>query len=173
MQSGIKCCFNLNFVPEEIIQARTAFFKLRRQSMSKAGAVPQKGIAVEALMNQSGHKHRCLAWAGQYADGWEILAYYQEGSWEACFFKWDFHHEHVSGSSFEDVRSTAEQRIDFIENERLASLQPPSLSRKRKPLVLPVAGVEFPGISNLAGNLTCAKPLVADQSKAASRLAQP
>ena len=83
--------------------------------MSRANAVKEGRVDVEPQPGQSSHKLRCLAWTGQYASDWEILTYYQEGSWEACFFKWDFHHEHTNGSSFEEVRTKAEQRIDSIE----------------------------------------------------------
>jgi hypothetical protein len=81
----------------------------------------QKADHVKRTYGQSVHK----SWAGQYADHWWILAYYKEGLWNACFFNWDSHHEHVSGSSFEDARTRAERRIDSIENEALASVKPP------------------------------------------------
>ena len=98
--------------PEEVIGSEGS---VRRPPMSTADAVQQRSVNVGPQPGQSSHKLRCLAWAGQYASDWEILAYYQEGSWEACFFKWGFHHEHTNGSSFEEVQSKAEQRIDFIE----------------------------------------------------------
>jgi hypothetical protein len=94
--------------------------------MSRADAVQQKCVEVEPQSGHSGHKDEYQSWAGQYSDDWWILAYYNEGLWNACFFKWDFHHEHASGSSFEEARSRAERRIDSIENEGLASVKPPS-----------------------------------------------
>ena len=54
-------------------------------------------------------------WEGLYADGWEILLYRKEGDWEACFFKWDIYHEHVTGQSLDEARRAAEARIDALE----------------------------------------------------------
>jgi len=98
--------------------------------MSRADAVKQKDFDMEPQPRQSGNKGRFQSWAGQYADDWWILAYYKEGFWNACFFKFDFHHEHARGSSLKNARSRAERRIDFIENEALASGKPPPLPKE-------------------------------------------
>ena len=120
---------------------------VRRQPMSRAEAVY---VNVEPHP-QSSHKLRCLAWAGQYASDWEILAYYEQGSWEACFFKWGFHHEHTNGSSFEEVQSKAEQRIDFIERGPWWAVLPlpfpERLSNSPRILVLPEIS-RRPGLRN-------------------------
>jgi len=87
----------------------------------------KKDFEVEPQTRQSRHKIRFQSWAGQYADDWWILVYYKEGFWNACFFKFDFYHEHATASSLENARSKAERRIDFIEDEALASGKLPPL----------------------------------------------
>jgi hypothetical protein len=142
--------------------------------MNQSDAV-QRGIDAEPQTVQSAHKHRCLAWAGQYAGDWEILAYCEESSWEACFFNRNLQHEHVRGSSFEDARIKAEQRIDFIESERLASQQLVLLSRKmkRRPSRR-AARAEISPAPNRASDLAASvPPLVVERSKADSFMAQP
>jgi hypothetical protein len=54
-------------------------------------------------------------WEGLYAGDWEILLYERGGGWEACFFKWDIYHEHVTGDSLDEARRAAEARIDALE----------------------------------------------------------
>ena len=77
----------------------------------------------------------------QYAVDWEILAYYEEGSWEACFFDRGSHHEHANALSFEDVRRKAEQRIECIEEGQLGSVLslpvPERVNNSPRVLVLP------------------------------------
>jgi hypothetical protein len=57
-------------------------------------------------------------WVAEYADGWEILIYHEQQRWEACFFKWNFCHEHADGHSFDDARIKAQKRIDEIGGRR-------------------------------------------------------
>ena len=66
-----------------------------------------------ATANQSGLG--LLVFAETYADDWEVLVYRNERHWEACFFKWDSHHEHLTAASLSEARSQAEQRIDIFE----------------------------------------------------------
>ena len=107
----------------------------------RADSVQPKHVHLEPQSRQSGHKLRCLVWVGQYAVDWEILAYYVEGSWEACFFDRGSHHEHTNALSFEDVRRKAEQRIDSIEKGRLSLVPslplPERVSNSPRLLVLP------------------------------------
>lgn len=56
-----------------------------------------------------------LVFAETYAGDWEVLVYKNERRWEACFFKWDSHHEHLTAASFTEARHQAEQRIDIFE----------------------------------------------------------
>src|SRR5687767_14738144 len=62
---------------------------------------------------------RQLIWSSHRPDHWEVLVYKRKESWEACFFQWLIHHEHVIGPSFASVRQRAEQRIRFLEADRL------------------------------------------------------
>jgi hypothetical protein len=58
---------------------------------------------------------RQLIWSSRKPDDWEILVYNTGETWEACFFRWPIHHEHVNGPSFTYVRQRAEQRIYVLE----------------------------------------------------------
>jgi hypothetical protein len=58
---------------------------------------------------------RQLIWSSRKPDEWEIFIYKQTERWEACFFRLQSHHEHVTGSSFDSVRQRAEQRIRVLE----------------------------------------------------------
>ena len=58
---------------------------------------------------------RRLIWSSCKPDDWEILVYNRGEIWEACFFRWPIHHEHVSGPSFAYVRQRAEQTICVLE----------------------------------------------------------
>ena len=62
---------------------------------------------------------RKLVWSSSTPKGWEILVYRSGELWEACFFCWAIHHEHVISSSLEHVRQRAEQRIRALEKDRL------------------------------------------------------
>ena len=62
-----------------------------------------------------------LVWSGSYSPDGEILVYRNGEVWEACFFRWAIHHEHVMGCSFEGVQHRAEQRIRALEAGRLNS----------------------------------------------------
>ena len=61
---------------------------------------------------------RQLCWSGHSAEDWEILIYKNNELFEACFFRWPIHHEHVIGPSFESVRHRAELRIRVLEAHR-------------------------------------------------------
>ncbi|MCM3902338.1 MAG: hypothetical protein ND866_11575 [Pyrinomonadaceae bacterium] len=54
-------------------------------------------------------------WAGCYLLEWEILVYRQEECWEACFFNWAGHHEHVKAFSLSEARRKAKDRIEVLE----------------------------------------------------------
>ncbi len=56
-----------------------------------------------------------LVWSGSYAEEWEILVYRKGDVWEACFFRWEIHHEHIIGSSFGTIYRRAEERISSLE----------------------------------------------------------
>jgi hypothetical protein len=71
---------------------------------------------------------RQLIWSSRKPNDWEILVYKQTEDWEACFFRWPIHHEHVMGSSFELVRQKAERRIRLLEAGRLKSAEWPHRS---------------------------------------------
>ena len=58
---------------------------------------------------------RQLIWSSSKPDDWEILVYNKGETWEACFFRWPLHHEHVNGPSFTFVRQRAEHRICVLE----------------------------------------------------------
>ena len=58
---------------------------------------------------------RELIWSSHKADDWEILVYNKGETWEACFFRWPIHHEHINGPSFTYVRRRAEQKICVLE----------------------------------------------------------
>ena len=58
---------------------------------------------------------RQLIWSSHKADEWEILVYNKGENWEACFFRWPIHHEHINGPSFTYVRRRAEQKICLLE----------------------------------------------------------
>jgi|SRR5215510_1289357 len=62
---------------------------------------------------------RQLVWSARNNDDWEILVYRYGELWEACFFRWAIHHEHVIGSSFDSVRRRVEQRIHVLEADHL------------------------------------------------------
>jgi|ERR1700752_2888935 len=68
---------------------------------------------------------RQLIWSSRRPDDWEILVYKQNEGWEACFFRWPIHHEHVSGPSFNSVLQIAEQRIHVLEARRLKTTKWP------------------------------------------------
>ncbi|MCM3870400.1 MAG: hypothetical protein ND895_06905 [Pyrinomonadaceae bacterium] len=59
-------------------------------------------------------------WAECYLLEWEILVYQQDTFWEACFFKWGSHHEHVTAFSLMAARRNAMDRIEFLENRHRA-----------------------------------------------------
>ena len=56
-----------------------------------------------------------LIWSGSFSPDWEILVYRKGDVWEACFFRWAIHHEHVIGSTFDGVQDRAEERIRKLE----------------------------------------------------------
>ena len=58
---------------------------------------------------------RQLIWSSYKPNDWEILVYKEGESWEACFFRWPIHHEHVNGPSFAFVRQRVEQKICVLE----------------------------------------------------------
>ena len=58
---------------------------------------------------------RQLIWSSSKPDHWEILVYKHGETWEACFFRWPIHHEHVNGPSFTFVRQRVEQKICVLE----------------------------------------------------------
>ena len=73
-------------------------------------------------------------WAGCYLLDWEILVYEKAKYWEACFFKWDAHHEHIKGFSLDNARSKAEQKIRILESAALRLVRTRSDSAQgRKP----------------------------------------
>ena len=76
----------------------------------------------------AGIVERQLIWSSLRPDHWEILVYKRTEGWEACFFRWPIHHEHVTGSSFEFVRQRAEKRIRVLEAGRLKSAEWPHRS---------------------------------------------
>lgn len=66
---------------------------------------------------------RKLVYSIVTGDDWEILIYQRSGTFEACFFRWAFHHEHTSGSSFEAVTRQVEQRIRILKSRRLKTVR--------------------------------------------------
>src|SRR5215813_5410709 len=57
-----------------------------------------------------------LMFAASYAIDWEILIYRRpDKHWEACFFKWNSHHEHLVGASLIEARDKAKERIRVLE----------------------------------------------------------
>ena len=53
-------------------------------------------------------------WTGCYLLEWEIVVYEHDECWEACFFKWDGHHEHVKAASLNDACRKAKDRIEVL-----------------------------------------------------------
>jgi hypothetical protein len=66
---------------------------------------------------------RQLIWSSRKADDWEILVYINGETWEACFFRWPTHHEHINGPSFTYVRRRAEQKICVLEAAGLTTAE--------------------------------------------------
>jgi hypothetical protein len=85
------------------------------------------GLSSDAIRLSSGQLlpevegRKELIWSSRRPDEWEILVYSNGTVWEACFFRWAIHHEHVIASSFEAVCQRAEQRIRTLEASRLKS----------------------------------------------------
>ena len=67
------------------------------------------------ILIERGPRPNPLKWAGTLIQNWEILIYDRDDHWEACFFKWGEHHEHLSASSFDDARVQATARIHALE----------------------------------------------------------
>jgi hypothetical protein len=61
---------------------------------------------------------RKLVWSFSDPDDWEILIYKRADLWEACFFLWEMHHEHASGSSFDSVKTRVEERIRILKDKK-------------------------------------------------------
>ena len=80
---------------------------VQRQQVKGASALP------------ANVKGRRLVWSSRRPTDWEILVYQDGESWEVCFFRWPIHHEHATGTSFDSVKTRAEQRISAIEKRRL------------------------------------------------------
>src|SRR5215813_8423346 len=78
----------------------------------------QAGGAKKGLANEK-PALRQLVWSSSTPDGWETLVYRHGELWEACFFRWAIHHEHIISSSLKHVRKRAEQRIRALEQDRL------------------------------------------------------
>lgn len=76
-----------------------------------------KAVKVMSV-SQANPNVRELCWSGHSAEDWEILIYKTNELFEACFFRWPIHHEHVIGTSFESVRHRAESRIRVLEARR-------------------------------------------------------
>src|ERR1044071_6247843 len=68
-----------------------------------------------SLIIDSGLVPNTLRWARPFPGDWEILVYDRQTYWEACFFNRQGSHEHLSGSSFDEVRHRAEFRIRVLE----------------------------------------------------------
>lgn len=66
---------------------------------------------------------RQLIWSSCKPDHWEILVYKKGETWEACFFRWPIHHEHVNGPSFTFVRQRVEQKICVLETTGLKTAE--------------------------------------------------
>lgn len=104
-------------------------FKLMNNSIPQTTVLCEKQIEQEcdglrpdnAPVLPAGLTERRLIWSSRKPGDWEILIYKQTDRWEACFFRWPVHHEHAIGSSFDSVRRRAEQRIRFLEVDRLRS----------------------------------------------------
>jgi hypothetical protein len=91
-------------------------------SNEKGSCPPNDAIRFDdggVLPRQEDNKQ--LIWSGSFSPDWEILVYRKGDVWEACFFRWAIHHEHVTGSSFDGVQHRAEQRIRKLEAGRLHS----------------------------------------------------
>lgn len=77
------------------------------------GVVPRESLA--AILIERNSMPNPLRWAGSLIENWEILIYYRDDYWEACFFKWGEHHEHLSANSFDEARARATARIHTLE----------------------------------------------------------
>jgi hypothetical protein len=93
-----------------------------RPSVSKSIAKPGETLrsrsepcepTVELGEGKLGQPH----WIGYYLLEWEILVYEQDECWEACFFNWDGHHEHVTAFSLSEARRKAKDRIEVLETD--------------------------------------------------------
>ena len=83
---------------------------IARDSLTGDGLVSSNAGELPAVRSA-----RQLIWSSREADDWEILVYNKGETWEACFFRWPIHHEHLNGPSFTHVRRRAEQRIRVLE----------------------------------------------------------
>ncbi len=89
------------------------------ESITKPFASPGSSSATRESLAEIGEgKLGQPHWAGCYLHDWEILVYEQGSFWEACFFKWGSHHEHVTAFSLMAARRRAVERIDILENRQ-------------------------------------------------------
>jgi hypothetical protein len=56
-------------------------------------------------------------WTGSYGNDWEIAIYEMSGSFEACYFKRNAYHEHVTGYSIDEAHRLAVKRINALEGD--------------------------------------------------------
>jgi hypothetical protein len=81
--------------------------------------LPEHGIVLRepltAILIEPGQIPNPLKWTSSSIQNWEILIYDRDDHWEACFFKWGEHHEHLSANSFDEARFQATARIHTLE----------------------------------------------------------
>jgi hypothetical protein len=73
-----------------------------------------------SLLHTQGVVDRKLISASHDSEDWEILVYRCGELFEACFFRWAVHHEHVCATSVELVLRLVDQRIRILQAHDLS-----------------------------------------------------